>query len=886
MIHAVSSSHVSTIEGSTSVKVKLPDAAVDLKKIEQVQVPKPSPAKFDLEKLAHMSMRDAGCLKRKIFQTVNSISVANEEGDAKSIVKLCKKEFEKLGLDIRSKDIKYIIDVLKNNHASDNSQVLLNSEVMIREKINTIIAKFFNNRKSGESSLDFSAVGSGKKDIITGGMETEIKALSMAWEFPVIPTNNFDDVLQKLNTVKDRKDDPQLSNISNKIYVNNKSKDDKENIEILVVGANRLYNKIKISGDKVKLYDYNNRHIKDHKFNKEVVANIRAFLENPESIDKSKLSRSIMESVELPIIDVRVEYAEVLGDIYFKPRDTEHRKYTDSKMHIADVTVDHKTVESQNEVWGRASIPEVVTRGAKTLPDFMSENEGKIRDQSMTAIAEVFARIDERKVESVSEIGTRFNIRNNWRIIDINLPTTLKDINCIKKGESVLFKTDKALKEKQTIFQLQHLLGDNLIINISLNLKPSKGRLCKFETSVNIVKCENIDMSIFARDIKRKEKELNQLVSKTIAEQLITDGADKILPINIGALVKEFDENWTSDHPLMIWDGNIDHSHLLMQKLDKKYIEGKTPMYTQMTIGARNKDFHYSVIIPKLKNELKLQKKKFKDAELSSPVIRGESMLQRYKADGIYSDRLCEEIISSKDFQSGFNKFRTQSWRPSKDFDSASVKCNDLKGAMNMLFHQFVSAQTETMNGKEYGYKNSSVFLMKSTLREMMKENMRSEESKGLEKLFKQKHDKFVQRFVSYLNARLEEMRNNSDKVFSFPLTAETSWNPRFYNDADFGSSPSIEEILDYIFSEDEYRYAANYRRHLDPTAVSTIGSEFSGKNDHLASGSMERVGEDGHTKAYKKLGRRTIVELRWPTINSKSMPFWFSDRFMKRDHS
>ena len=65
MIHAVSSSHVSTIEGSTSVKVKLPDAAVDLKKIEQVQVPKPSPAKFDLEKLAHMSMRDAGCLKRK-----------------------------------------------------------------------------------------------------------------------------------------------------------------------------------------------------------------------------------------------------------------------------------------------------------------------------------------------------------------------------------------------------------------------------------------------------------------------------------------------------------------------------------------------------------------------------------------------------------------------------------------------------------------------------------------------------------------------------------------------------------------------------------------------------------------------------------------------------
>lgn len=899
MIHAISSNHASTIEGATSVKVKLPDAAVDLKKIEQVQVPKPSPAKFDPEKLANMSMREAGCLKRTIFQAVNSISVANEARSIRSIVKLCKKEFEKLGLDIRSKDLEYIVGALKKNRMSGSAKRDSSYEIMIRDKINEIISKLLNQKKSVESSPSASRTASIQKDIITAGMETEVKALSLVWEFPIKLTDDFNSVLKTLkSTPRDRKNNPQLSDISNIIYVNNKSKDGKENIELLVVGANKLYNKIKISGDKISLYDNNGKRITDRKINKEIAADIRAFLDGSKSIDQSKLSRSIMESVKLPMIDVRVDYGAVLGDIYLKTRNVGQDSYADHKLHIADVTVDHKTVEtkgdkgSKGKEWGRSSIPEFVTRAAKSLPHQMDGNDGKIREQSMNAVIDALQSNKKGKIESVRDVGARFNIRNNWQIVDTKTPDTLKDIHCIQEGESIQFKTDKVLKKKQTIFQLQHSQGDDLTINISINLRKARDKakdgFCTFETSINVVKCENSDISTLARDIKNKEKQLNQLVSKTIAEQIITDGNGKILPINMGALVKELDDHWTSDHPVMIWEGNTASNKLLMQRLDDKYIEGKTPMYTQMTLGARNKDFHYSVIIPKLKNELKLQSQKFEDAQLNSPEIRGGNKLKRYAADGKHSDRLCKNIISNKHFQAGFNEYRVSVGKLPKDFNARDVnnnrvvKCNDLKGAMNMLVHQFVSAQTRVVSGQDSGYKNTNVFLMKSTLREMMKENMRTEEANGLENYFEKEPKKFVQAFISCINARLKEITDDGDTVACFPLAAETPWNIRFYKDADF-RSPSIEDVLDYTLSKDDYRDEYSYQVSTDATAVSNIASEFSGKNDGAASNSMMRTGEEGQVKDYTKLGHRTIVELRSPTINSESTPYWFSDEFLNR---
>ncbi len=531
------------------------------------------------------------------------------------------------------------------------------------------------------------------------------------------------------------------------------------------------------------------------------------------------------------IADVSIDYGTPFGRVDYYHWSRQHGYYP--AVEVLEVSADH----SHDELVGEFTCPELITRASKRLAGTISEYEQTLKKRTLRQASKALTPMGQQ--QPLNDVAIRFN-RKNLFFIEYFNPVNI-DLRCFNQNGFTQFETDHVLTGNINLFQLFNPCTQT---RYSVVLTKLPGLEKAFELNVTSQIGEgNTDF-----EQSELEQKLYALIEKVISDLQIGT-YENTLSINLSDIIEGLQDAWAINYPALVWhtQGFDDYQINLVDK-------DRCSMFTQITIGARNKQLHYTEILESIGAEESINSK---NLEFS----------QRYAEDGKVADRFCDTIIQHVVFRSAFERFRAYphtSKAECKPYER--VKFRDLKGAMNMLFHHLISKQVSSFSDLEFfgSAKNRAVFLLKTSLQDMFQKNMRSIESYALKELYRQEKSWFLDQLSSFLNDRLFEMVDKGDVLLTLlPITQTSIVDPMFDNNRRL----NIEILLDMTF--------ASYDRYVMERPYVGSGN---GDDSPTFLNALTR-----NAKPYTALGNRTIVEFRSSCIRSKSIPAQPSNTFLSR---
>lgn len=596
-----------------------------------------------------------------------------------------------------------------------------------------------------------------------------------------------------------------------------------------------------------------------------------------DAIPDQALTQEILMHTGHPIVDEDIYYQEDISNINYYPYSSKQGGYQkDAQCQIMDVSADHFLHKKSKVHLGIQTVPEIVSRAPKQMAILSPLEEAELKRKLVGHT--VAAITPKNHFQTMRDADEKFNFEHDTKIDWIS--DSRKGIR-LASTTSGIFESEIPLdKGRQVIARITHQPSQREIV-LTMVPFPEKPNHFRFATAILgempqdaelYQKLESLGESLANITwnvcqnhlipcglVKANAKQGSGLASKFEPTQA-SHAEPKFLPIRIGTLVSEIADAWSAKNPRFSWKTARYAENMTIFKLRPEHMNNPDHrMGTQITIGARNKQLHHSVLIDRVLSETQM------------PYYY-KNRLKRYTQDGIVSDAFCQELIEHPIFKDAFETHQKAMGKQPKPYDA--VKFADLKGAMNILFHQYVGLQIKSFRQlKNVGSsKNNAIFLLKSTPREMFTSNMRTEESHALYALYAlyaQAPDWFKTRLVDHLSNHMETLQAKGDTLWSkLPLTVDSNLDDNF---EDNYSSESIGKHLDDIFSQ---------KSQLDKSAITERRASYSGTtdNDPAFTNALSRNG-----KSYTTLGNRTLIEQRWPVILSAEPAPAASLRYLNR---